>query len=119
MSTIPSSHDDETEVADVVELAARDPRVRDLAAERVAAAASEFALDRAVATARRTLDRVFPSAPVLARPARRLRVGVASHDLKFFSRLLDQLQSMPEIEVRVDEWSALALHDPIESRGAG
>ena len=107
--------EDEAEVADAVELAARDAAVRDLAAERVGAAAAGFALERAVATARRTLDRVFPSAPVLARPARRLRVGVASHDLKFFSRLLDQLQAMPEIEVRVDEWSALALHDPIES----
>jgi glycosyltransferase involved in cell wall biosynthesis len=107
---------DEAEVADVVELAAREPGVRNLAAERASAAAAGFTLERAISAARRNLDRVFPSAPALARPERRLRVGVASHDLKFFSRLLDQLRAMPEIDVMVDEWSALAVHDPTISQ---
>lgn len=107
---------DESEVLDVIELAAGDQSVRDLAAERTATAAQAFALERAIETARRNLDRVFPSAPALARPGRRLRVGVASHDLKFFSRLLDKLRAMPEIEVRLDEWSALATHDPALSQ---
>lgn len=107
---------DESEVLDVIELAAGDQLVRDLAAERTATAAQAFAVERAIETARRNLDRVFPSAPTLARPGRRLRVGVASHDLKFFSRLLDKLRAMPEIEVRLDEWSALATHDPALSQ---
>ena len=103
---------DETEVVDVVEQAVRDPALRDLAAERTADAAARFSLEHAVAAVRRNLARVFPSAPGLSRPTRRLRVGVASHDYKFFSRLLDHLRSMPELEVRLDQWTALAVHDP-------
>lgn len=103
--------DDEAELADAVELAARDPQVRHLASERTTAAAAKHTLERAITLTRQNLDRVFPHAPALARPAHRLRVGIASHDLKFFSRLLDQLRYMSEIEVRVDEWSSLAVHD--------
>ncbi|MFC6885877.1 MULTISPECIES: glycosyltransferase family protein [Actinomadura] len=43
---------------------------------------------------------------------RKLRVGVAGHDLKFFTRLLDYLRSRPDMEVRVDHWQALKVHDP-------
>jgi glycosyltransferase involved in cell wall biosynthesis len=52
----------------------------------------------------------------LASRPRRLRVGVASHDLKFFSRMLDYLQALPEVEVRVDHWPALAANDPASSQ---
>ncbi|QXJ26519.1 glycosyltransferase [Actinomadura graeca] len=47
---------------------------------------------------------------------RRLRVGVAGHDLKFFTRLLDYLRSRPDMEVRVDKWAALKVHDEDRSR---
>ena len=56
------------------------------------------------------------SAPALAGRTRPLRIVVASHDLKFFSRLLEQFQSMPELEIRVDAWPALDRHDPEQSR---
>ena len=58
-------------------------------------------------------------APVVPAPvtqgARKLRVGVAGHDLKFFTRLLDYLKSRPDMEVRVDHWAALKVHDPERS----
>jgi glycosyltransferase involved in cell wall biosynthesis len=41
---------------------------------------------------------------------------VAGHDLKFFTRLLDHLRSLPAVEVRVDQWPALGKHDPEVSR---
>jgi glycosyltransferase involved in cell wall biosynthesis len=47
---------------------------------------------------------------------RKLRVAVAGHDLKFFSRLLDYLRSRPDMEVRVDHWAALKVHDPERSQ---
>jgi glycosyltransferase involved in cell wall biosynthesis len=39
------------------------------------------------------------------------RIGVISYDLKFFGDVLRDLQSQPEIEVRVDEWSSLHAHN--------
>jgi glycosyltransferase involved in cell wall biosynthesis len=47
---------------------------------------------------------------------RPLRIGVAGHDLKFFTALLDYLKSRPDIEVRVDHWAALKVHDPERSQ---
>jgi glycosyltransferase involved in cell wall biosynthesis len=41
---------------------------------------------------------------------------VASHDLKFFSRMLDYLAALPEIEVRVDQWAGLDEHDEAASQ---
>jgi len=40
-----------------------------------------------------------------------LRIGVASHDLKFFTAILAHLRSLPDVEVRVDQWPALAKQD--------
>ena len=48
--------------------------------------------------------------------AKTTRVVVAGHDLKFFGRMLDHLESMPNIELRVDRWPALGKHDPDASR---
>ncbi|WP_229818345.1 glycosyltransferase family 4 protein, partial [Streptomyces chromofuscus] len=48
--------------------------------------------------------------------SRPLRVGVAGHDLKFLSRLLDHFRTLPGLDVRVDAWPALARHDPAASR---
>jgi glycosyltransferase involved in cell wall biosynthesis len=47
---------------------------------------------------------------------RRLRVGIAGHDLKFFTALLDYLKSRPDLEVQVDQWAALKVHDPERSQ---
>ncbi|MEU3979029.1 glycosyltransferase [Streptomyces sp. NPDC026672] len=106
------------DAADAVALAARDPEVRALAAERCHTAAGHHTLDAAAQRWRGHLGRAFPSAPaaaVAARP-RPLRVGVAGHDLKFLTRLLDHFRALPELDVRVDAWPALARHDAAASR---
>ncbi|OIJ64779.1 glycosyltransferase [Streptomyces mangrovisoli] len=105
------------DAADAVESAVRDPGARLLAADRCRAAAAHYTLERAAARWRAQLDRALPPAPAaVARRTRPLRVGVAGHDLKFLTRLLDHFRSLPGLDVRVDAWSALARHDAAESR---
>jgi glycosyltransferase involved in cell wall biosynthesis len=99
------------DVVDLIE-AATDPAIYRLAAERCRAAAEGFTQERSVERVHRLLDTVFPRSPVVPNRTRRLRVGVASHDLKFFWRLLERLQAMPELDVRVDAWQAIGQHDP-------
>ncbi|MFJ3231753.1 glycosyltransferase [Streptomyces sp. NPDC086787] len=105
------------DAAAAVTLAARDRSARQLAAARCRTAAERHTLDAAATRWRAHLDRAFPAAPpsVTARP-RPLRVGIAGHDLKFLTRLLDHFHSLPGLDVRVDAWPALARHDPAESR---
>ncbi|MEU5876608.1 glycosyltransferase [Spirillospora sp. NPDC047279] len=98
---------------DVVEglrRAAVDPAVYALAAERCRAAADGFSLARAAGRLRAHLDRVFPRSRA-ATAERPLRVLVASHDLKFFTRLMEHLRSLPGVELRVDHWRSLSEHD--------
>jgi glycosyltransferase involved in cell wall biosynthesis len=105
---------------DVAECVARlttDPQAADLARQRCADVAGESSMPRAIARMRGLLDRYFPSAPHLASRAGRLRVLVASHDLKFFTRILDHYRALPELEVRVDHWTGLHTHDEAASRG--
>ena len=108
--------DGESAVADVLEVAARDPETYRLAAERCHAAARGFALDRAAERLRGYLSLALPT-PVGATD-RPTRVVVAGHDLKFLTRLLDHLREVPGLEVRLDEWSGLNSHDEAESRAA-
>ena len=105
----------EDAVLDAIE-AASDPGTFRLAAERCRAAAEGFAVERAVERVERILETLYPRAPSLAGRGRPIRVLVASHDLKFFSRLLEQFQAMPELEIRIDAWPALDRHDPERSR---
>ena len=67
--------------------------------------------ERAVERVRHLLDGLYPTHR-RSPDGRAAADRVASHDLKFFSRLLEQLQSMPELEIRVDAWPALDRHDP-------
>ncbi len=111
------------DVAAAAAAAATDPALYRLAADRTGLASGQFTLDRAAERLRGYLAR----APVrrtgrpggtdrAASPSPRLRVAVAGHDLKFFTPLLDYLRLQPELEVRVDQWSALGKHDPAYSR---
>jgi glycosyltransferase involved in cell wall biosynthesis len=105
---------------DVVEVIARcaaDPAVAKLAADRTSAAAAGFSLDRAVRRLRGYLDRAFGRSTGSSPRAGtdKLRVGVAGHDLRFMSRIIDYLQRLPEVEVRVDQWRALGEHDEASS----
>ena len=107
--------DTEDDLVDAIE-ASTDEAIFRLAAERCRVAADGFTEERAVERVRHLLDGLYPNAPALAGRTRPLRIVVASHDLKFFSRLLEQFQSMPELEIRVDAWPALDRHDPEQSR---
>lgn len=103
----------EADVLDALTLIGKNPDVFTLAVERCRAAAAGFTLDAAADRLRTYLSQVFPepSEAVLSVKSRPLRVGVAGHDLKFFSRLLDYLRSRPDMEIRVDHWAALKAHD--------
>jgi glycosyltransferase involved in cell wall biosynthesis len=84
------------------------------AATRALTAVADFRMDAAVARMQAALTRAFPAPPpaLAATTAHKhLRVGVASHDLKFFTRILEHLRTLPGVDVRLDEWSALAEHD--------
>ncbi|WP_433232835.1 glycosyltransferase family 1 protein [Actinomadura formosensis] len=108
----------EDDVLDALTLVGKSPDVYLLAAGRCRTAAAGFTLDAAAGRLRGHLSQAFPepSEKVLAVKGRRLRVGVAGHDLKFFTRLLDHLRSRPDMEVRVDHWAALKAHDEERSR---
>jgi glycosyltransferase involved in cell wall biosynthesis len=124
----------EEDVLDSLTLIGKNPDVYTLAVERCRAAAAGFGLDAAAERLRRYLGQTFPepSPAVMAASesaavarggassagpvGRKLRVAVASHDLKFFSRLLDYLRSRPDMEVRVDHWAALKVHNPERSQ---
>ncbi len=102
-------------IVELVSIVLADANLIGLARERCGRVADRFGFPTAVATMNRLLAGVFPDAstisPALGSRPRPLRVGVASHDLKFFTRILDRLRSLREIEVRVDEWSALSVND--------
>ncbi|WP_243719680.1 glycosyltransferase [Actinomadura sp. KC06] len=108
----------EDDVLDALTLIGKNPDVFALAVDRCRAAAADFTLDAAAERLRTYLAQAFPepSEKVLAVKERRLRIGVASHDLKFFTRLLDYLRSRPDMEIRVDHWSALKAHDEKRSQ---
>ncbi|ARP73218.1 glycosyl transferase [Streptomyces pluripotens] len=105
------------DAAAAIARAARDPGARRLAVDRCRDAAGRYTLEAAAARWRTHLDQAFPPAPAaVTGRTRPLRVGVAGHDLKFFTRILDHLRALPGLDVRVDAWPALAGHDPAASR---
>jgi glycosyltransferase involved in cell wall biosynthesis len=111
----------ETDVVEALAVAAREPETYALAARRCREAAAGFTLDAAAGRLERCLRQAFPEpSEAVLRPSpdgpRPLRVGIAGHDLKFFTRLLDYLQARPDMEVRVDHWAALKVHDPERSQ---
>ncbi|MGK5529916.1 glycosyltransferase family 1 protein [Streptomyces sp. URMC 129] len=99
------------DAAGAVARAVRSPGDYRTAATRCRDAASRFALDRVAVRLRGYLDQAFPEPPAaVGRRSRPLRVAVAGHDLKFFTRLLDEFRALPGLEVRVDAWPALSRH---------
>ncbi|MGH2513374.1 MAG: glycosyltransferase family 1 protein, partial [Candidatus Limnocylindrales bacterium] len=103
---------DERDLVDRLCQVATEPAIHEDAAARCQAAAADYSFEVAAANVRRLVARAFPSTDALGERPRPLRVVVASHDLKFFDRILGQLQGLPEVEVRVDLWPALTGHDP-------
>jgi glycosyltransferase involved in cell wall biosynthesis len=110
----------EDDVVDALTVAGGDAPTYALARARCMDAAAAFTLDAAADRLTRYLRRAFPAglraeagAGGRARP---LKVGVAGHDLKFFTALLDYFNSRSDMEVRVDHWAALKVHDPKRSK---
>ena len=116
------------DVAAAAAAAATDPALYRLAADRTGLASAQFTLDRAAERLRGYLARAVPvrrtevsrsagtEDTAGSSPSPKLRVAVAGHDLKFFTPLLDYLRLQPDLEVRLDQWTALGKHDPAYSR---
>jgi glycosyltransferase involved in cell wall biosynthesis len=102
---------DERDLVDQLSAVAGDPAIQAGAAARCQAAAAGYSFEVAAANVGRLVERAFPSSDALGEQPRPLRIVVASHDLKFFDRILGQLQGLPQVEVRVDHWNALTDHD--------
>ena len=83
-------------------------RATALAYRGVSAHLMNSAVHRLQELLRRALPDAPPSHAAFAAP---LKVLVASHDLKFFSRLQEHLGALPSVELRIDHWPALAQHD--------
>jgi len=108
---------DEAEVVSVINKAASNPKLRQLATSMAAKASEPFGLAGATNRLKGYLSSEFPIAPPsLSSRAEPLKVVVASHDWKFFSEILKYLSAMPDIEVRVDSWESLNTHDEQHSR---
>ncbi|KIH97065.1 glycosyl transferase [Streptomonospora alba] len=107
--------EDADSVADALTLAA-DPELYGEAAERCRAAAADFSLERAAERLRGYLELACPQAPAGTDPQRPIKVVIAGHDLKFFTRLSEFLTSLPGLDVRVDQWESLRNHDQYRSR---
>jgi glycosyltransferase involved in cell wall biosynthesis len=102
---------DAEDVVDAVAACVADPDRYHLARKRCQQASAGFAASRAVETLRALTDRYFPTRT--AAPSRRTtKVVVAGHDLKFFSRLMEYLGALPDVELRVDKWKGLTKNDP-------
>jgi glycosyltransferase involved in cell wall biosynthesis len=107
------------DVAAAAAAVAADPWLFRLATDRTTSAASEYTMDRAAQRLRRYLAGAVSARRGTSEggdPAQRLRVAVAGHDLKFFRPLLEYLRLQPDLEVRVDQWTALGQHDAAVSR---
>ena len=108
-----SSDDD---VVDTIVRAARDPSIRAEAGRRTRHAAAEYTFERGTTRLAAILGRAFPPPIGSGIAGRPLRIGVASHDLKFFSGILRYLESLPDVDVRVDAWPSIHAHDAKASR---
>ena len=110
----------EDDVVDAIVGVVQDPQLYALALQRCRQVSAKFSMGVAVERMKQYLNRALPQgkdvAPALGNRSEKLKVVVASHDLKFFSRMLDYFQALPEMEVRIDQWSALSVHDPAQSQ---
>lgn len=87
---------------------------------RITESVAPYRMDAAAARLRDLLDRTFPAAPAELEAAaqsrgRPLRVVVATHDMKFFTRIEEYLAELPGVDLRIDHWEALSVHDPATS----
>lgn len=114
---------DVSDIADVCAGIIADPGLHMSLAERLEQSVAAYRMDAAIKRMRRILDRTFPPPPEALSDATRdsgrpLRVVVASHDLKFFTRIGEHIAGLPDVELRFDHWEALSVHDVATSEAA-
>ena len=107
---------DESDIAAACVRLSREPGLLAAVSTRITEAVAPYRMEAAVDRLRDILARTFPPDPeVLERAVRSagrpLRVAVASHDLKFFTRIQEHLAELPGVELRLDHWEALSVHD--------
>ena len=111
---------DEADIAVACAKVVADPALLAELRSSVADAVSPYRMEAAAERLRDVLERTFPPAPAALEAATRaqgrpLRVVVASHDLKFFTRIQEHLAELPGVELRLDRWDALSVHDAATS----
>ncbi len=93
-----------------------DPNALEMARTDLESAVVPYTMAASVDRMRHLIDRALPVAPPALAGRTPLKVGVVSHDLKFFTRIQEHLEALPELDVRLDHWDALASHDEARSR---
>ncbi len=91
---------------------ALDATVRKQAAERCRSAAEQYTYARVAARLAPWIDRAVPPR---AKKPRKLKVLVASHDLKFFTRIQEHLGALRGVELRIDHWPTISDHSKKDS----
>ncbi len=104
--------DANSDVAQVLAGVVAKPDKLAAAAATISAATTEFSMANSVRKVTALLEQhiPLPTAGVqefVAKNGRPLRVVVASHDLKFFTKIAAFWQGMPSIELRFDHWPAI------------
>jgi glycosyltransferase involved in cell wall biosynthesis len=107
---------DEDQVIEVISRAVTDPSLLSEASSRCRSLAEQHTVAKAAESLQRFLERAFPGPLRATSSPRRLRIGVASHDFKFFTAILSHLRSLPDVEVRIDAWSGPRGQDLATSR---
>jgi glycosyltransferase involved in cell wall biosynthesis len=102
----------DSDVAKVIADVASDTSRLTKAVTAISSATEKYSMNNAVLRVREMLNRSLPmpSSGVQAfvdSHARPLRVVVASHDLKFFTKIAAFWQGMPGVELRFDHWPAI------------
>ena len=111
-SDYPLFVDADSDVASVLAESVKDPALLAKAAAAAKMATSEFSMSSSVAKVQQLLTRYIPAPAagvieVNRSRNRALRIVVASHDLKFFTKIAAHYQGMPGIELRFDHWPAI------------
>lgn len=105
---------DDESVLDVLCTVARDRQVLATARARGTAVAGAFTIP---AAAERLAEALASNDPItVGTSARRTRVLVASHDLKFAGDVVDLLERRTDVAVSFDHWTSLHQHDVGRSR---
>lgn len=104
----------QSSILEVLTTVNRDRALLAASAARARLVAEYFMMSAAIERTTRVLDRSFPgSRSPRSTP---LKVVVAGHDMKFMQGIVDRLNARTDLEVRIDSWSALAVHDEASSR---